>query len=180
MASSSFRRCNILDAGRCPTSATIVIIPWSPRKTRPDPVWHDVRTCCDTMSAVPLVRRVELLEQRVDALSELPARVTAVEAQIIALREDLATLRVELRGEIGTLRNDFETFRGQAALRVELHAVRDELRAEIRAGDEETRREMRVLHEDVISRIALLQEGITRANGRNNSPAAQRRPRRRR
>src|SRR5262245_36532849 len=128
-------------------SATSVIIPWRPRKIGRDRVWHDVRTSGDSMSAVPLVRRVQVLEQKVDALSDLPIRVAAVETQLIALREDVATLR----GEFGVLRGEFETFRGQAALRVELHAVRDELRAEIRAGDEETRREMRILHEDVIS-----------------------------
>ena len=71
-----------------------------------------------------------------NALGQLPARVTRVETEFAALRS-------ELRAEF-------------AAVRVEIHG-----------GDEETRRQMRLLHEDVISRIALLQEGIDRSNGGN-------------
>ena len=62
-----------------------------------------------------------------DDLASLPARVTAVELQIVQLRQEM---------------------------RAEFSAVRQEWRAEIRQGDEETRRYMRVLHEDVIARIA--------------------------
>lgn len=43
---------------------------------------------------------------------------------------------------------------------------RTELRAEVREGDEETRRYMRVLHEEVLSRIAVLQEGLPRRRKR--------------
>ena len=93
--------------------------------------------------------RVEILEERVDALSQLPERLAAVETQLVATRSDITT-------------------------------VRDELRAELRAGDEETRRHMRVLHEDVISRIALLQEGIDRRNGHSRSSAHKRPPSKRR
>ena len=90
------------------------------------------------MPPQPLARRVEILEEKVDALGQLPARVTRVETE-------LAALRTELRAEF-------------AAVRVEIHD-----------GEEETRRQMRILHEDVISRIALLQEGIDRSNGGNRS-----------
>ncbi len=82
----------------------------------------------------------------VDELSRLPGRIEQI-------ANDLAALRVDVRAEFGAVRN-------------ELAATRDELCAEIRAGDEETRREMRVLHEDVISRIALLQEGMNRQTNR--------------
>jgi uncharacterized small protein (DUF1192 family) len=105
----------------------------------------------------PLVRRVEILEEKVDALSQLPERVTGVETRLATLRDEFTAFRAEVRGEF-------------AAIRVE-----------IRAGDEETRRQMRVLHEDVISRIALLQEGIDRRNGRSGRSARTRtRPKRRR
>jgi hypothetical protein len=79
-----------------------------------------------------LSERLEILETKVEALEGLPARVTAVELQILQLRDEM---------------------------RAAFSATREELRAEIRAGDEETRRHMRVLHEEVISRIATIQEG---------------------
>ena len=78
-----------------------------------------------------VIERVEILERKVLALETLPARITAVESQLVQLRE-------EMRGEFS--------------------ATREEMRAEIRAGDEATRRYMRVLHEDVIARIATIQE----------------------
>ena len=104
----------------------------------------------------PLARRVEILEEKVDALSLLPARVAVVETQLVAIRGDINSLRVEMS------------------------TMRDELRAEIRTGDEETRRHMRVLHEDVISRMALLQEGLDRRNGDNRRSAHKRTPPKRR
>ena len=67
-----------------------------------------------------------------ESLETLPARVSAVELQIVQLRQDIS---------------------------VGFSALRDDLRAEIRAGDEETRRFMRVLHEDVIARIAAIRHG---------------------
>ena len=78
-----------------------------------------------------LDERVEILERKVEALEDLPQRVTAVEVQILQLRE-------EMHGALSSRRED--------------------LRAEIRGGDEETRRYMRVLHEDVVTRITLLKE----------------------
>lgn len=81
------------------------------------------------MTEPALTDRVTILEQKVEDLASLPARVTAVELQILQLRQEM---------------------------RAEFSAVRQELRAEIRQGDEETRRYMRVLHEDVIARIAAL------------------------
>jgi hypothetical protein len=88
------------------------------------------------MPELALDERVAILEQKVQGLESLPARVTAVEMQILQLRQ-------EMRGEF-------------SAVRQELDEVRRELRGEIRQGDEETRRYMRVLHEDVIARIATL------------------------
>jgi hypothetical protein len=44
--------------------------------------------------------------------------------------------------------------------------IRTELRREIREGDEETRRYVRVLHEEVLSRMAIIQEGLPRRRTR--------------
>jgi hypothetical protein len=78
-----------------------------------------------------LSERVEILEQKVEALEVLPARVAGVEIQILQLR--------------GEMRDGF------SALGDRISAVEARLREEIRAGDEETRRYMRVLHEELIS-----------------------------
>jgi len=91
------------------------------------------------MAERDLTERVEVLEMKVAALEELPARVTAVESQIVLLRD-------EMRGEF-------------SAVRQEMRALNDETRAEMRALNEQTVTQMRVLHEDVIDRIAKLDEG---------------------
>jgi hypothetical protein len=89
-----------------------------------------------------LAARVENLERRVELLKALPERVSSVELQIVHLRG-------EMRGQF-------------SAARHELEEIRAELRTEIQAGDAETRRYMRVLHEEVLSRIAIIQEGLAR------------------
>jgi hypothetical protein len=99
--------------------------------------------------------QVEILEQKVEQLETLPARVAAVELQILLLRD-------EARGEFSAVRQEIVTLRAELRheFRHELHLglqnTAELLRAEIRQGDEETRRYMRVLHEDVIARIAAL------------------------
>src|ERR1041384_4565627 len=110
------------------------------------------------MPTPALTKRVEILEEKVGALADLPARVTAVEAQIVQLRVEVHDEFAALRREIGTLSTREETAILASTLRDDLRAVDLALRAEIRAGDEETRRYMRVLHEDLVGRIALLQE----------------------
>jgi hypothetical protein len=85
----------------------------------------------------------------VEALETLPARVAAMEWQIVQLRD-------EMRLEFSATREDLR------ALRQEMLGLIDETRTLIREGDEETRRHMRVLHEDVISRIAVIGEGLHR------------------
>src|SRR5437773_11064140 len=100
-----------------------------------------------SMPNAPLVRRVEILEEKVDALSQSPERVSAIEKQLVVVRDEL------------------KSFRDEFTSRAEFTSFRTEVRAEIRAGDEETRHQLRVPREDVVSRIALLQEGIDRRNG---------------
>jgi hypothetical protein len=129
-------------------------------------------------------------------LEELPARVDALTLQVSQLRDEMRSGFSAVRGEIQagdqetrrTLREeiragDEETRR---TLRDEIRAGDEEtrrtLREEIRAGDEETRRTLRdeiragdervmeqarALHEDVVSRLALIQEGVkARGNSR--------------
>ena len=130
-----------------------------------------------------LTERVEVLEQKVEVLQTLPARVEAVELQMVQLRTEMgagfsdirremgamgAGLREEIRAGDETLRTGLsnEIRESCEALRTELKseirdscaAVRTELIREIRTGDEDTRRYMRVLHEEVISRIATIEE----------------------
>ena len=139
------------------------------------------------MAELTLATRVENLEKRVELLEQLPARMSAVELQIVQLR-------TEMREQFSAIRADIEGFRGESQsgldaarnelraeikaacdevridLRAEIRAageaVRTELRVEIRAGDEETRRYMRVLHEEVLSRLALIEEGRPRRRKR--------------
>ena len=94
--------------------------------------------------------RVEILEQKVEQLETLPARMAAVELQILQLRD-------EMRSEFSAVRREL-TGLFRAELHTNIDSLRAEIRAEIRQGDEETRRYMRVLHEDVIARIAALGE----------------------
>ena len=82
--------------------------------------------------AQDLEKRVEILEDRVDLLEQLPARVAGLASQVVQLRDEM---------------------------RAEFSAVRTELRQEIRAGDQETQRLMRVLHEEVLARIETLDRG---------------------
>ena len=108
-----------------------------------------------------LKERVEILEQKVENLESVPAKVAAVELQILQLRE-------EMRGEFSTIRGE---------IRAGDEETRRSLRDEIRQGDEETRRYMRVLHEDVIARIALLGEQFNGAHRARPSPRTRKRRR---
>jgi hypothetical protein len=122
-----------------------------------------------TMQQRSVIERIEILERKVETLEVLPGRVTAVELQLVQLRDEMRAEFSATRAEIRA--GDEETRR---SLRDDIRAGDDEtrrtLRDEIRAGDEETRRVlraeidetrryMRVLHDDVISRLAAIQEG---------------------
>jgi hypothetical protein len=96
-----------------------------------------------------LEKRVQMLEQQMRPLSELPERVASLETQFLQFR-------TEVREEFSALRSEM---RAGEALLGEIRKVEASLRREIQAGDEETRRFMRVLHEEVIARIAAIGEG---------------------
>jgi hypothetical protein len=89
-----------------------------------------------------LEKRVEILEDEMQTLRELPDRVASLEVHILQFRE-------EVRGEFSALRND---------VRAGDEETRSQLRGEMRTLNDATLTHMRVLHEDVISRIALLDE----------------------
>ena len=118
------------------------------------------------MAQKSLEERVDMLERRVEILEQLPDRVTAVEQQIVYLRDEMraefSATRAEARAGddsvVRTLREEIQqvtqTLRDE--IRESSEQVTQMLRQEIRDGDEETRRFMRVLHEEVIERIRLL------------------------
>ena len=119
------------------------------------------------MAEPTVSERVENLERKVDVLALLPARVTAVEVQLVQLRDEMrgecSATRREFRASIDGLREelvarmtegDEETRR---ELRNEMHAMRDELVTRIIEGDEETRREM---HEALAAQTQRLERRI--------------------
>jgi hypothetical protein len=113
------------------------------------------------MSPESLRVRVARLERRVEILEQLPERVSALESQIVLLRDEMrsefsATRAMSRQGDDTVVKSLREEIRESNENTVRM------LREEIRAGDEETRRYMRVLHEAVIQRIATLGEGRNR------------------
>jgi predicted nuclease with TOPRIM domain len=75
--------------------------------------------------------RIRILEQRVAGLESLPGRVTAVERQIVQLREEMrdgfSAIRQEMTSEVGGLRGEFGELRGEFG---ELRGEFGELRGE--------------------------------------------------
>ena len=108
------------------------------------------------MAGPTLTQRVEILEQTVAELALLPARMSAVELQIVQLRDELHAGFSAVRQEMAVMRDDL---RYRAEEHGRIVARRDSRRDSL--GDEETRRYMRVLHEDV-----------TPASPRSATPAA--------
>ena len=106
------------------------------------------------MASRDLTDRVEVLEQKVTALEELPARMSALETQIVQLRGEMkgefSAVRQEMRSLDENLRRD---------LRGEMGSLAGSLRQEMRELNEQTLAQMRVLHEEVIDRIGKLDEG---------------------
>jgi len=94
------------------------------------------------MAARNLAERVEVVEMRVGALEELPARMAAVESQIVQLRTEMHSEFSAVRQEIGQLGTT--------------------LRQEMRALNDETKAQMRILHEEVLDRISKIGEGKRR------------------
>jgi hypothetical protein len=130
--------------------------------------------------------RREMAEQSVAFQAEMEAQSTRfraefvaqfraeMDAQSAALRAEMTIARDEVAAEFAAVRAEMSE--GFTAPTGALARAVAGLRDEIRAGDEETRRQMRVLHEDLVTRIALLSEGLSPAK----PPRTKRRPRDRR
>ena len=111
------------------------------------------------MAARSLTQRVEILEQKVGDLQELPTRMVAVESQILQLRE-------EIHVEFSAIRNRFDGIDQRldggdqrfVAIDQRFDAI-DRRFDIIDQRFEETWRHMQMLHDDLVTRISLLREG---------------------
>ena len=114
---------------------------------------------------VSLERRIEILEENMEQLRDVPARLSAVESQIVQLRAEMQTGFSALRGQNDETRGEMVRLNDET--RRELVRLNDETRREMTRLNDETNAYLRVLHEEVISRIALLQEGHQTAFRKN-------------
>jgi hypothetical protein len=94
-----------------------------------------------------------MLEEQMQELRELPARIAGVELEIVQLRQEMQESFSATRSELG----------GKVeGLRVEMHGIRDEFRAEIRTGLQQLKDFMLMLYEDNKSSIRTIGEGAPR------------------
>jgi len=114
---------------------------------------------------VSLERRIEILEENMEQLRDVPVRLSAVESQIVQLRAEMQTGFSALRGQNDETRGEMVRLNDET--RRELVRLNDETRREMTRLNDETNAHLRVLHEEVISRIALLQEGHPSAFRKN-------------
>ena len=105
-----------------------------------------------------------MLEEQMQALRELPARVADVELQIVQLRHEMqeafSATRSEFGGKVDGLHGRMDGLRDE--LRTEIHGIRDGLVAEIRSGDQETRNFMKALFEHHQSNLRTIGERTPR------------------
>jgi hypothetical protein len=109
--------------------------------------------------------RIEILEENMEQLRDVPVRLSAVESQIVQLRAEMQTGFSALRGQNDETRGEMVRLNDET--RRELVRLNDETRREMTRLNDETNAHLRVLHEEVISRIALLQEGHPTAFRKN-------------
>ena len=134
-------------------------------------VWQSCRAEPD-MPPSPLTRRVQILEEKVKRLEQLPARIDGLELQILQFRDEVclefSDIREQLEGVRDGLRGEMRDLHAQAIACIVLseQALLHEMgQLDERAAsrDAETRRVMRELNEDLIDRIATLGEGGRRS-----------------
>jgi hypothetical protein len=99
-----------------------------------------------------IVERIQVLEQNVAALEQLPARMAAVELQIVQLRE-------EMRDQFSATRAD---------LREEMNILTNHARQHADGLNEESRRHAVVLYEDLKATILAISEGTPRSRKKKN------------
>ena len=107
------------------------------------------------MPSESIESKVERLEERVNAIEQLPARIDGLGVQILQLRQDMRDGFSALRTEMAA--GDEETRR---TLRDEIRAGDERVTAVLSARIEDARRETRVLHENAIGRMAVIGEGL--------------------
>ena len=92
-------------------------------------------------------------------LEELPGRIDDLTSQVSQLRAEMSAEFSALGGEVSAVRDES---REQGAIIVTLRQEIAEQgqRTDARISEMATGSEMRALYEDIISRIALLQEGL--------------------
>ena len=95
------------------------------------------------MAQESLETRMNRVERRVEILERLPDRVTAVESQIVQLRD-------EIRSEFSAV---------HAEIRAGDEETRRVLRERMESLFDANERHMRLLHEDLVKRIARQSEG---------------------
>jgi predicted nucleic acid-binding Zn-ribbon protein len=113
-------------------------------------VWrHAIDIICQravreqTMAQESLETRMDSLERRMEILERLPDRVTALESQIVQLRD-------EMRSEFSAVRTDIRT--GDEETR---RMLTERMESLFDANE----RHMRLLHEDLVERLARSSEG---------------------
>ena len=107
-----------------------------------------------------LEARIESLEHRVTTLEELPARMDDLTLQVSQLRTEMRAEFSALRGEVSAVRHESRE-QGVAILTTLRQEIAEQgQRTDATISKMATGSEMRALYEDVISRIALLQEGL--------------------
>jgi hypothetical protein len=116
------------------------------------------------MPPSPLTHRVQILEEKVERLEQLPARIDVIELQILQLRDEVRGEFSATRERLDGLRGEMQQLNAQALARIALteqallHEI-GQLDERAASRDAETRHVMRVLYEDLIARIATVGEG---------------------
>ena len=122
------------------------------------------------MAARSLTERIEILEQKVGDLRELPGRMAAVESQILQLRGEIRDGFSAIHARLGTHDQRFESidqrFESIDQRFESIDQRFDDLTRQMREGHQEIGRHMRLLHEDVLARLAATREAPPPGNGR--------------
>ncbi len=124
----------------------------------------------------PIEIRVQMLEERVTSLEELPPRMAGLKLQIVQLRTEMHAEFSAVRGEIRLV--DVRLGSVEAGQREEIRSLGTGLREEIhsvetglRLAIDEAQVQTRVLFEDFVARLAVVDEG-------KNVPPRKRKPKR--
>jgi ABC-type transporter Mla subunit MlaD len=123
------------------------------------------------MSPESLRVRLEKLERRVDILEQLPDRVSALEVQIVHLRDEMRSEFSETRSRDGDTRRVLNERMDSLAVTLnermdslaetlskQMVSLSETLSERMVSLFDANERHMRLLHEDLIQRIAIMKE----------------------